>query len=95
MDKMVAIELAKMLEQGVPHVKARPISLGRRSAVVATFWRGGRAYPIIIRDTTEFSLLLAFLQLKSEQAGRPLEPLSRTIEEKRVMVDEREAVYQY
>ncbi len=45
MDKMVAVELAKMLEQDVPQVKARPISLGRRSVVVAVFRRGGKDAP--------------------------------------------------
>jgi len=92
---MVAIELARLLEQGVPSVKARAIGIESRFVVVALCWRKGKAHPIIIRDTTEFALLLAFLEVKAEQAGRPLTPANRAIEERRVRIDEREEVYQY
>ncbi len=95
MSQMVAIELARLLEQGVPSVKARAVGLSSGFAVVALCWSRGKAHPIIIKDTTEFSLLLAFLELKAEQAGRPLAPVGRTIEERRVRIDEREPVYQY
>jgi len=86
---MVAIELARLLEQGVPSVKARAVGLEGGFVVVALCWRKGKAHPIIIKDTTEFALLLAFLEIKAEKAGRPLAPVDRAIEERRVRIDER------
>jgi hypothetical protein len=87
---MIAVELARVLEQAIPHVKARATSLGG-FVVVASYWREGHAHPIVIKDTTEFGLLMAFLEQKAEQAGRPLAPLGRMIEDGRA----KETVYQH
>jgi hypothetical protein len=90
MSQMVAIELARMLEQGVPHVKARAVGLGGGFVVLASFLRSGKAHPIAIKDTTEFSLLMYFLEQQAEQAGKPFIT-------GKVMEDDRakEPVYQY